>query len=292
MRPPTKSETFILLMIASAASAFLIPRPWTDWLRGPFQATAFLQWPATSAAREADRVVDDALARRLSAEASRRLRAENEALQRQVVNLQLQLADLAEEVELVTGLRDQLPDSHVVIVLAPVIAYDADPRRETLQILLKPWTRPLVRKGQWVAAGVYESPTRVGLARQWLIGQVTEVQTRLARVRLATDPAFRTEVRVAVPATGGGWEMTEEGCVLDGKGDGRMLISQAPVDYFAEGYRVVVVPPGPALPFPLTVARLEGSRPRDDAPTHFDLEAVPWSSAERLTHVYVIASEP
>ena len=291
MGVPSKSTVVWILLAAVALTAVFLPSSCTGWLRRPFQPLALLQWPVASSARETERVAHNSLGERITAAEAQRLRTENAELERLVVQQQLALNDFEERWERVTGLRDVLPDNDVQLVLAPVVAYDADPRRATLQIALNERTAPLVKPGQWVAAGLLQTPSRELLERQWLIGRVSEVQTRLARVQLATDPKFRTEVRVAILTDGTRWALSDEGCVLDGRGGGRMLISQARADYYEEGYRMVVVPASRELPFPLTLGQIESSKRRSDSSQHWDLAVVPWGPAESLTHVFVISRE-
>ncbi|MCK4341289.1 MAG: hypothetical protein KAY37_06150 [Phycisphaerae bacterium] len=292
MRPPSKSGTFLILMTASAVSAFLLVS-WTDWLRGPFQPLALGQWPVSASTRETAAAIDDLTAEDISPERALQLARENDALRQQLVEQQGRLTQLQQALDSATGLAAQSPDGNAVMVLAPVVSYDANPRRDTLLVALNERTHDLVRQGQWVAAAILEPPGQIQPSRRWLVGRVSEVQMRLARVQLATDPGFRTRVHAAQvlhegddtlhPASAG------EGCILDGQGGGRMLISQAEEDYFASGYRIVVVPASRMLPSPLVLGRIESSKQRDDSARHYDLTVVPWGPVEALTHVYVIS---
>lgn len=290
MRLPSKSGTFAILMMGSAVSALLVPSGWTAGLRGLFQPRALLQMPVSAAARETEQALNATLARPLSAREADRLRRGNEELRRQVVSQGRRLAEQQERLDDIAGLRGQSADNLSAIVLAAVASFDADPRRESLQVVLSARARPFVREGQWVAAGVRQDPSREMLAQQWLIGQVSEVHTRLARVQLITDPGFKLGVQTARVRADGTWQSDDKRCVLSGQGRGRMLIDQAEEDYFKSGYRIVMVPASRTLPFPLSLGRIDGSRVRDDSPQHVDLTVVPWQPIEELTHVYIIVT--
>ncbi len=297
MRLPSKSATFAILMVASAVSAFLVPSSWTAPVRGVFQPLGLVQWMFSSSGREAGAVVNGAGGQRVTQERARELLKENEELKTQVVNQQQMIDEFQAQLDQVTALRGQVPYSQARIVLAPVVSYDASPARDTLQIALNERTSSLIKVGQWVAAGVPETPTRELLCRQWLIGRVSEVHTRLARVQLATDPKFRAGVqagRLAGQSAGNQWrlELADEACVLDGQGGGKMLISQAKENYFESGNQLVGVPASRDLPAPFVLGRIVAAKHRDDSSKHYDLTVIPWGSVERLTHVYVISMEP
>jgi len=298
MRLPSKTTTFWVLLAASGVSAFLLPASWTTPGRGLFQPLVLLQWPTTWFAHKTAESVEGTTSESLSAEQATALRREVNALQRQVINQRLRLREAERQLEEVTGLAAQMPDSHASIIVAPVVSYDASPRRETLQIALKDagWRRLRQGREQWVVAAVGPTPDwdkeatlRDLLHRGWLIGRICELHPRVARVQLATDPAFRCAVRAARVLEDGTIQATEEGCMLEGQGSGRLRINQAIEDYYETGWLIVIAPTSRELPVPMTLGRITGSRPRDDSAQHFDLDVVPWGRTEMLTHVYVIA---
>lgn len=297
MRLPSKSATFAILMVAAAISAFILPASWTSGVRRLFDALIVMQWPVSSAARATSRAVSDLTQEEIPSARARELRDENGRLIRALAQQQETIQNLTERLDAVTGLRDQLRGSDAAIIIAPIVGYDANPRRDTLQIALGEAARGRVRAGQWVAAG---SPRRPGeplsgrelLSVQWLIGRIAEVHTQLARVQLASDVGFRVEVRTARVDADGTVQLAREGCILDGLGKGKMLISQATEDYFRTGFHIVVVPIARELPIALSLGCIESSKPRLESPQHFDLTVVPWQGVRELTHVYVIAPEP
>jgi len=292
MRLPSKSTTFVVLMLVSALGAFVLPSDWTDWLRSPFQLRGLLQLSMTWGGRSVRTAFSNLDGVPLTPDQVREILREHAALQRQVGQQELRLIEQQQLLDALTALRGQSPDGLTAVVIGTVIAYDADPRRETIQVLLSGAARGYVETGQWVAAGAWETPTRAGVARQWLVGTVSEVHSQLVRVRLTTDPAFATEVKVARVLADGTWQTAQPACELRGVGRGRMEIRAAEEDYFTSGYRVVVAPRSPQLPMSLSVGRVEGARQRDDSSLHFDLTVVPWEPAQDLRYVYILVTRP
>lgn len=299
---PSKTGMFWILIAASAVSAFVLPSRWTAPLRRLFQPLALLQWPVSRAVTTGDgargELAPGSMSREEALELAERLRRENEELRDQLANQAGLLLSERQRVADLSGLTDQLADTHVQIVIAPVVSRDANPRRATLQIVLSQRQRALVREGGWVAAGRRpmaadrQTGGRELLHRQWLIGRVSEVQTRVARVQLTTDPNFQNEVRLARLDADGALLLAEEGCVLEGRGHGRMRISRATRDHFTDGYRIVLAPASEMLPTPLILGRVVGSERRKDSAQHFDLQVAPWGETERLSHVYVVSTGP
>ncbi len=298
MKPPTKTTTFWILIAVSAATAFLLPARWTTPGRGLFQPLALLQWPGRWLARTASGAAEHVVPEALSGERAAALEAENAALQRQVIHQRLRLQEAERRLAELSGFTGQLPDSHVGILIAPVVAFDASPRAASL-LIARGRQSQWVREGQWAIAAGSELPewdaeARLAdlLDRGWLVGRVVEVHPRVARVQLATDPRFRCAVRAARLLADGTVQLASEGALLVGQGSGRMLVPQAVRDYVKEGYGLVVVPADRDLPIPLTIGHIEGSAPRDDSPHHVDLTVVPWDRAGRLTHVYIVTMPP
>ncbi len=291
-RWPSKSATFWVLMAVAALSAFVLPWRAVRWTGWPLQSLTPMEMLVSSAARDADRRLSATREPPLAAEKARELRGEIEALQRALAQQQLKIEDLERQLAEVTGLRAQVPGSEVRIVLGLVVGYDADPRRETLAVyLLSAEARQLVRPGLKVLAGTRplgEREPQVAL-RGWLIGQVIEMQTNVARVQLTTDPGFRDAVQAARVLADGTWQLAESPCVIRGQGRGTMRIEQVPVNYFESGQRIVVWPGATDLPLRLSLGQMVSAKRLDDAPQYYDLTVVPWQSVKELTHVYILA---
>ncbi len=284
--------------MALSALGSLIPREWTALARGPFQPLALLQWPLSWFTGRTQEAASGALEKAIPDSQAREIRDELDRLQRQVLNQRLALQAAEERVEELSALAGQMPDSHAGIIVAPVVSYDADPRHGTL-LIAKGQQKQWVHEGEWVVAGGAGAPAwDPGAAvhdllwRGWLIGRISEVQPRVARVQLATDPRFATEVRTARLLPDGTVQLAAAGCHLRGQGPGHMRITQAVEDYFKTDYRIVVVPAQRDLPVPMTLGRITDSAPRNDSSQHFDLNVAPWGPTEKLTHVYVIVTEP
>jgi cell shape-determining protein MreC len=295
MRFPSKPTLFVILMAASAI-AVLLPMSWTSWLRGPVQALALFQWPFMNLTRAGAGVAGPADTSR-----SGELEREVERLRLQLAQQGQALANYQRVLDDVSGLRSQMPDQHVKIILAPIVAFDANPRRDTVLVILSADQANWVRAGQWVAAGVWETPTRELLARQWLVGKVSEVHTRSARVQLSTDAKFRATVtlgRIDAAADGPatmslvGELARVEGLGAKPSGGGHMLISQAQTNHFELGDRIVIAPTSRELPFPMVLGRLVSATQDPRSARHWNLAAEPWSRLRGLTHVYIISAEP
>lgn len=295
MRIPSKPTLFVSLMAASAL-AMLLPVSWTSWLRAPVQALSFFQWPFIGLARVGAGVSDPGGTSR-----EEELAQELERMRLQVAQQGQALANFQRVLDDVSGLRSQMPDQHVKIILAPIVAFDANPRRDTALVILSADQANWVRAGQWVAAGVWETPTRELLARQWLVGKISEVHTRSARIQLSTDARFRATVtlgRIDVapdgPATMSlvGELARVEGLGSRPVGGGHMLITQALANHYELGDRVVIAPTSRELPFPMVLGRLVSATQDSRSARHWNLAAEPWSSLRGLTHVYIISTEP
>ncbi len=287
MRLPSKANTFVILMVVSAVA--LLVQKWTGSVRGLFQPLALPQWVMSKFSRDAHDKVAGLLEPKITQEEARRLQQENESLRRLLADQQALADTLARQVAELSNLREQWPDSQARVVLAAVVAYDADRRRESLLIALDDRTGPLMRSGLWVVAGLHETPTRELLGERWLVGRIEEVQSRVARVQLVTDPKFKVAVQFGI-LTEKGWALADEACFLQGRGGGRMLAFPATRDYYAAGYRMVVVPPAADLPLRLSLGKIESSSVNADSSKCYDLTVVPWAPAESLTHVYVLVT--
>lgn len=291
---PSKASLFWIL-IAASFLMLLLPSRWTASVRGLVQPTALLQWPATRAAQQIDETAENLAGRRLTRAQTRKIVAENESLKRQVIQQRLLLEQARDRIDDLATIRGQMPGSEAGIIIAPVAGYDADRRRASIQITRgrqKRW----VRRGEWAIATTGGAPRwdedatlRDLVHRGWVVGQVEEVHPHVARIRLATDRDFRTEVRTARALSDGTLQYAEARDVLQGMGDGKMLIAKAESNHAKTGYRIVVVPASPELPMPLTIGRVSDAVSRTDSAQHYDVTVLPWGDVSSLSHVYVIS---
>jgi len=291
---PSKSATFWILMAASAVSALILPPAWTRWGREPPQAVAIVQMPVAAGARATAERVARMFEPTIGQAEARQFRDRSEELRRQVEQQRLRIQDLERQLADVTGLRGQVRDKQYKIVVAPVAAYDADPRRDTLLVVLPGEIgRRLVRPKQWVLAlGQPSKDWDEIRERAWLIGRVCEVHTQSARVELTTCATFRgLPVVAAGVAADGTWQFGDRTWPLAGLGGGKMVIRAATEDCLATGRTIVVTGEVADLAMRLSIGRIVTSRPLDESPQHYDLTVVPWRPMEELSHVYILSAE-
>ncbi|MCG3128196.1 MAG: hypothetical protein CHACPFDD_03072 [Phycisphaerae bacterium] len=272
----------------------LLPTSWTGCLRSPMQALVWLQAGVDSAANSARDALPAGSAARLSPDESERLKRRCEELERQVRHQELRVGDLEEQVAVLSGLRGQFSDAGAKLVLAHVVAADAAPGRESLLIDRGASSRDApIAVGQWVAAGGSDAAAddgRTVLMRQSLIGVVSEVFPYTSRVQLATDRHFGPRrVRMAAALADGALSPLERDCLLYGAGGGKLLIREAPGDFFKQDYRFILVPRDAQLPGQFLLGELVASAPVKGAPLVFNLSGRLLVDAASVRAVYVIA---
>lgn len=271
----------------------LLPTSWTGCLRSPMQTLVWLQAGVDAASQNARDLLPAGASPRLSADESALLVRQREELQRQVQHQGLRVAELEQQVAALSGLRGQLSDADARLVLAHVVAADASPGRESLLIDRGASSRdaPLA-VGQWVAAGGPDTAAdgRTALMRQSLIGVVSEVYPYTSRVQLATDRHFGPcKVRMAAALADGALSPLDRDCLLYGAGEGKLLIREAPGDFFQQDYRYVLVPRDAQLPGAFLLGEIVSSEPVKGAPLVFNLHGRLLVNASRVRTVYVIA---
>lgn len=293
IRLPSKVGLFYLLMAASVLM-LLFGGGVISWMRGLLQPIAILQRPVSDVVRIAAPRRVQGVPDHPTREQYQTLYEENEQFRRQLAQQLVAIEEMHRRFADVSGLRDQLRDMRGAIVLAPVVSFDASPRRETMLIGRGSNQIAGLRVGLWVAAapelGYDENISgRERLARQVIIGRVSEVHPFTCRVQLITDPGFQNvPVRVARILEQGTWQIMGPEMLVSGQGSGRMWMDRVPEDVYTAGARVVLVGPNSELPAAMTLGRIESSRTRPDAPLFYDLEVRPWYSLNEISNVYVI----
>ena len=291
LRRISKPTLFATLMVIAAFVA-LLPARWTGCIGGVLQPASPFTWALAEGARSAGNITNDLGRAGLTTEQITALQKRNKELERQIGHQSLTIAELESMLEAVTGISDQLHDDRVRLNISAVIGSDTSPRREVLRI--SKGARDGVNVGDWVAAGFEskgdpEATAQDHLLRQWLIGRVSEVLPHVSVVQLTTDPQFGTERSfVAKPLPDGTWITADQECGLVGTGGGLMRIEQAPVDYDANGYSLVLVPLRYPKPISMVVGRITGSRTLKTG-LHYDLDVTPWADARNLSRVCVIS---
>jgi len=288
-RRPRQAVVFAALMLLSAVLT-VTPPAWTRWMAGVLQPLGWMQWLLLSGSRRAAESTGAGTISPREAE----LADQVQRLSRQVIHQGVLLARLEEQLVAVSGIREVLRGRPARIVPAAVVSVDPSPLREALTIAAGAVHG--VRVGDWVAAGAPQDdvPEGVGghpLLRQWLVGRVASVQPYLSRVQLTSDRGFeRLAVRAARVLPDGRWRLSDQECLLYGRGHGRMEIRDATVDYAAEGYTFVVAPLSAAPAVSLLLGRIESSEKLLGAPLHCNIHVRPLGSAKRLSEVYVICT--
>lgn len=285
---------FAVLMVIAAVLA-LLPVGWTRWLRGPTQLLSGVQAAGTTTLRTTTELAAPLTNERLPVDEAERLLAENDELQRLAGSLSLRVNQLEDQLDELTVFRGV--DGGIII--APVIGYDASPRKDTLTIAKGSLnTDGRLQLNQWVTAGRDPRTRPAGalagelLMRQWVIGQVVDVQPYTAKVRLLSDPRVAgVPVRVA-RIVNGGWQPSEKQFLLDGAGRGRMQIRKAAENFAEQGFNIVLIGPTTGLPLTLSAGRVGKAEPIPEAPLIFNVEVLPWDDPRRLAHVYVITTGP
>ncbi len=279
----SKPVVFVCLMLISLL-LLISPRRFTQPIAALLQPFGWLQSALASMTRA--RVLTPPTAEH------EQLQARIVELQRQIGVQSLRLAELELRVDELSRIRAALHDDTLEILPAWVIAGDASPQRDTLEIARGSLAG--VQAGQWVVSARPLSDADAGLtgadllARQWLIGRISAVQPYLSRVQLATDAGFGPQrVRAAQIGRDGGWRIAESEALLYGRG-GTMAIVESKADFLAGGYAVVLVPASAELPAPLPLGRIVGTQRLSSAPLHYNLEVERWDDPRRLSLVYVL----
>lgn len=265
------------------------PPAWTRWMAGVLQPIGWIQWLLSSGSRRAAESMNEGGISPREAELAEQV----QRLSRQVVHQGVLLARLEEQLRAVSGIQEVLRGRPTRVIPAAVVSADPSPLRDAITIAAG--AAHGVQVGDWVAAGATadDAPQGVGghpLLRQWLIGRVAGVQPYLSRVQLTTDRGFeRVLVHAARVLPDGTWQLSDQECLIYGRGDGRMEIRDASVDYAAAGYAFVVAPLSAAPAASLLLGRIESSEKLLGAPLHCNIHVRPMGAAKRLSQVYVIS---
>lgn len=293
LRTPGRNGLFTLAMVFALLLAFA-PLAWTGWMRYPVQVFAWMQQLISGSSRQLSGAGLSEPATQLTPQQLAELLQSNEELRRQLAHQELELRQLEDQLQQVTGLRDQLGTARAKIRIAAVVGFDAAPQRQVLTISEGSHTVTGLRPGLWVAAGVPRPSGdatlgRELLARQWLVGRIIDVQPLTSRVQLVTDPGFGPiRIQVAAVKADGRLDVRPEQALLVGAGPAGMIIRQAAQDYMAVGARIVLAPASPDLPAPMTLGEVMSSRRVPEAAMFFDLNVSPFMDLRSIRMVYII----
>lgn len=285
-RKINKQHVYLAAMGASLLLS-LLPASAGNSIRGVFQPVGWLQSAAVTGLRQllaGVRGTDTPGG--LSASDAERLATERQLLQQAAL-----IEELERQVEILTGLRGQLPHQRGRIILARVIAYESTPARAALT--LSRGSQAGIESGQWVVSGSPDvhSTTRTGLQslmRQWVLGKVVRADPYQSQVELTTDRRFLSRASLMRPDA-------PDAPLLDvlvrGTGDG-LMVEQVPGNPLESGYTAILLGPAAGLPFNLLAGRVIQASAVAGAPLYSHLMAEPILPARELSNVCVLAVSP
>jgi cell shape-determining protein MreC len=288
-RRAPRRRTFALIMMLAAALA-LLPTAWTSWTRhlidplvwtrgtlrnGIAYGVLALRGPIGNSSTEAE------------------LREQLDGLRRQLAQQSLMLDQTQRQLETVAGIAGQFDRHQPRILIATITAVDASATRSSAT--LSRGSIDGVRTGMWVVAGarphsaVDADTGRDLLLRQWVIGRVAEAGASTSRVQLASDALFGPiRVRAAVPLPDGSLQLLAAEGLLYGRGNGRMEIEEASVNFHEAGANWVLANVGASVPIWLSIGRIVGGRALPESSLHFNHDVRPWAEASQVDYVYVL----
>lgn len=294
---PSKPTSFAILMVAAALTS-LMPARWTACGSNLTQPISPLTWAVSSSLHYVRYTSDNFTSSTPTRDEYAKLEEQNQRHELQLHQQAVMLAELEDIIRDLSGVRGQLNDERVRLIIAAVIGGETSPLRETIRI--SKGARHGVKVGDWVAAGMAREDVPGGvsgrelLMQQWIIGIVSRVYPYVSDVQLTTDPGFRPSnvFWAARPVGENRWEIARRECGIEGIGNQRMRVDRAAQDYLSEGYTIILAPLAYPQPLGLAVGRIIDVKSLDTG-LHYRFEVVPWGAARNLSHVYVIStSEP
>lgn len=306
----TKRGVYILLMLASLASLFLLPRSWSDALKHAGQ----LLVPAQDATYKAAHLAGESLSE-LDASTPPAV-VELQGVQHELASQAAAMEQLREENARLRGMREALLPPSVPLLPAKVVARDIVAWRDT--VLVERGSSRGVRYRDWVASRFFVdhgftqgvSEKQAVIAREGLLGRVEQVSPYMARVQLFSDvDSPRLEVRVGAATSGGKFEFVDYPCSLCGQGRGRMAIEDVPYQYVQESSEPTSGPAAPhrrisvgdlvlsepgqmGLPEPLVVGRIVELQENPRKRLVYTLIVEPVVELGRVREVFVIPLVP
>lgn len=285
--------------------AIFLPRAWTSRLINLVQVLLPLQDAANTSADAAAELLESS--NPVTRSAYEQLQREREALRNQVASLSMRLGELEDEVRVLAKTRLWEVDGEHIgtqgqLVPARVVAKDLVSWRDARVIS----TGGLqgVRRGDAVTSQTLsidqgsDGGLQTGfgvLLGEVLIGTAEDVGTQASRVRLFSDPAAGTRVRIG-RFTADGFAASDRVFWMSGRGDGRMHIDDVQQRDTAEGIvqigDVVLSDRGAFnLPVPLTIGTVESIEPDRENPLLVNVTVVPAVDLVSLRKVYVFVPE-
>ena len=191
-------------------------------------------------------------------------RREYNKLQNHLANVTEQVYQEHQKHEKLSGLRNMFPLESARLVLADVITASIDGLRSEL----------IINRGQ--DSGLAEGQFVLG--DNSIIGIISSVDSRIAQVRLITDPASRIAVKVAG---------LNAGRLMQGTGENLARIELIKHKVKADNIVYADKKPG-FLDSPMIVGKVSECRKNDESPLLWDITVKPVCDIERLKGVAVI----
>jgi len=189
-------------------------------------------------------------------------------LRNHIANLQEQLLQEHQKVEKLSGYRDRFGWQGAKFVLAGIITASLDPLHS--ELIINRGRDDGLGSGQFV------------LGDNSIIGTITDVDARSARVRLFTDPASKMPVKIG---------RLNIDRIMQGSGNNRAKIEMIK-EKVKIGTEIKVNKKPGFLPAPMIIAIVTQCKTNAQSPLLWDLTVKPACDIEQLTDVAVIIMNP
>lgn len=295
---------FGLLMLL-AGLMLVLPRGLFAPVRNATQLVAYLpQWGSQTARHQARTRLESIGAESVSPDEHDKVVRENQALQNENIALRQKVAELKATVNALGRIRQLGFPATGSLVPARVLALDASVGRESLllgkgstqQIKNQDWVTSRIAIGAGSDDGIMDRSAV--LARESLIGWVEETSPVMSRVVLLTDRIANRAMSVRIEPVGekrvplvSNRKPIE--FVLNGAGNGKMIMPDLPRDYVERGYirvgdHVTSNPTDPRLPLPLVIGRITHLEHNRKKPVYYEATVEPLYDPRTLNEVYVV----
>jgi rod shape-determining protein MreC len=186
-----------------------------------------------------------------------------------IKNLEAQLEQARQNIKQLTKYRHRLPLEGAGIPLAGIISLSID--HANGKMIINRGTDDGINTGQFV------------IANNSIIGHVTEVASRIAKVTLTTDPAFEKPIIIS--------DLNVKTTKLIGKGNNRAKIKQLGTEYKIKKGDFIVAQL-PELDIPMVIGKIKEFQIDRQEPLFWDVTVEPACSIEHLQSVNVIIPNP
>ena len=175
-----------------------------------------------------------------------------------------------QNIEKLSGLRNRSVWKGVNFVLADVITAFTDISRS--EFIINRGQNDGLAKGQFV------------LGNDSIVGTISDLDSRTARVRLLTDPGSRITAKIG--------ELDLQ-CIMQGNGDDSASIQLIPKKYKIENGDIICVQKKPGfLDIPMIAATVVRCKTNDENPLLWEIKAKPACDIRKLKSVTVIIMTP